>query len=390
MDKTKLSMELLRNKKICIFTSVHLAFDVRIFYKEARTLTKTGYDVILIAQHNRNEKVDGVKIIALPKPHNRFQRILGTTFCILKIALKEKADVYHFCDPELLFVGILLKFFTQAKVIYDVFEDVPKQILAKEYIPFYLRPIISKMFAIVEKICFSFFDVVIVAGEDIATHFPFSKKITIVRNFPSLEMVKKVDMKKEREKGKEPIVLIYAGGLTRDRGIKEMVQAVHHLKNNAKLVLVGSFGDFNLERKIKERAGKRVEFVGQVPYEKVFQYLVRADIGLICLHPTPNNINAISVAGGRNNKVFEYMASGLPIVASNFPGWKKIIEGGGYGITVDPLNPKNITKGIEELIKDSEKRRKMGEKGRKDFLEEYNWEREKKKLLRVYEKLYEK
>lgn len=66
-------------KKICILTSVHPAFDVRIFYKEARTLARAGYDVTLIAQHDKNEIVDGVKVIALPKAKNRFFRVFFLT-----------------------------------------------------------------------------------------------------------------------------------------------------------------------------------------------------------------------------------------------------------------------------------------------------------------------
>ena len=65
---------MITNKKICILTSVHPAFDTRIFHKEAETLAKADYDVILIGQHNKNEIVDGVKIIALPTPKNRFER----------------------------------------------------------------------------------------------------------------------------------------------------------------------------------------------------------------------------------------------------------------------------------------------------------------------------
>lgn len=68
--------QLINNKtpKVCILTSVHSAFDTRIFHKEAKTLVKAGYDVTLIAQHDKDEVIDGVKIIALPKPRNRLVR----------------------------------------------------------------------------------------------------------------------------------------------------------------------------------------------------------------------------------------------------------------------------------------------------------------------------
>jgi len=96
--------ELLRKKqnnmkKICILTSVHSVFDVRIFYKEAKSLSKAGYNVTLIAQHNKNEIVDGVKIIALPIAKNRFHRMTKIAWRLFRLALKEDADVYHFHDP---------------------------------------------------------------------------------------------------------------------------------------------------------------------------------------------------------------------------------------------------------------------------------------------------
>lgn len=370
----------MKNSKVLIISSVHRWDDTRVFHREAKSLTKI-YDVELHAPADfKFKEIDGVKVFGLPRVR-RILRPLNWFRLFLRI-LKSKADIYHFQDPELIPLGVMTKLIKQKKVIYDVHEDVPKQILTKEWIPAYLRDIISKIFSFIERGCFSFFDAVIAAGEDIATHFPSSKKIVVIRNFPLLEMVGKINTKKEKGE-KEPIVLIYAGGLTRDRGIKEMVEAVRYIKGNVRLVLVGSFNDTNLERKIKKKADERVEFIGQVPYEWVFKYLEKADIGLICLYPTPNFINMWL----RNNKIFEYMASGLPIVASNFPGWKKMIEEQGYGITVDPLNPRDIARGIQKLIDEPYRRERMGERGRRAVMEKYNWEKEAQRLFEVYEAL---
>ncbi|OYD17599.1 hypothetical protein CH333_00280 [candidate division WOR-3 bacterium JGI_Cruoil_03_44_89] len=378
--------QLINNKtpKVCILTSVHSAFDTRIFHKEVRTLVNARYNVILIAQHNKNEVVDRVKIVALPKPKNRFFRVFTTARETYKLALRQKADIYHFHDPELIPVGILLKVLTRAKVIYDVHEDVPKQILTKEWIPLYIRALVSKIAFLSERVSSIFFDAIIVAGKDIAEHFPASNKITILRNFPLLEMVQR--NKKKRQNAKGQVILVYAGGLTKDRGIKEMVHVMDYVKNNVELRLLGNFDDLSLEREITKNASKKVKFIGWVPYEQVFQYLREADIGLILLHPTPNYV----IAFGRFNKIFEYMAAGLPIVASNFPSLREIIEDIGCGITVNPLNPREIAKTIEYLIMHPNNAQKMGENGRKATLKKYNWEIEKERLLSVYEKLMEK
>jgi len=94
--------------KICHFTIVHQPFDTRIFHKEIKTLSKAGYDVTLIAQNDKNETIDGVQFIALQKAKNRIYRISCSTFKIFLLALKQNADIYHFHDPELLPVGVLL------------------------------------------------------------------------------------------------------------------------------------------------------------------------------------------------------------------------------------------------------------------------------------------
>lgn len=66
--------------KVCVITTVHASFDICIFHKEAKSLARAGYDVLLSAQHEKAETMDGVKIIALPKRKGRLGRILGPTW----------------------------------------------------------------------------------------------------------------------------------------------------------------------------------------------------------------------------------------------------------------------------------------------------------------------
>jgi len=371
-------------EKICILTTVHPLFDSRIFHREAKTLVRAEYKVSLIAQHDKEEIVDGVKIVPLSKPNNRFERMTKVVWKLFRLALKEEADIYHFHDPEIIPVGLLLKLLTRAKIIYDIHEDIPAQILTKEWIPSYMRTFVGGLFNHMQKICSLFFDAIIVAGNDIAKHFPFCEKINVVRNFPSLEIVKNLNLSKEKEK-REQIILIYIGVIAKDRGIQQMVEAIHLIKSNIKLMLVGSFCDSVFCEYIKEIAGGKVEFVGQVPHERVFKYLSVADIGLILFHDTPNNITAIK---GRNRKIFEYMTMGLPIVASNLEGWREAIEDEGYGVVVNPLDPRDIANGIKKLIDNPQLRIEMGQKGINSCLNEFNWEKEKQAFLEVYENLF--
>jgi glycosyltransferase involved in cell wall biosynthesis len=84
------------------------------------------------------------------------------------------------------------------------------------------------------------------------------------------------------------------------------------------------------------------------------------------------------------------MAAGLPVIASNFPLWKEIVEGNKCGLTVDPLNPREIAQAVEYLLEHPELRQEMGENGRRAVIEKYNWEQEAEKLLALYQRLLER
>ena len=81
------------------------------------------------------------------------------------------------------------------------------------------------------------------------------------------------------------------------------------------------------------------------------------------------------------------MEAGLPVVASNFPLWRKIIDGSRCGICVDPTNPEEISDAIKYLVENQIKAKEMGENGRRAVLERYNWDKESKKLLAAYKAL---
>jgi glycosyltransferase involved in cell wall biosynthesis len=84
------------------------------------------------------------------------------------------------------------------------------------------------------------------------------------------------------------------------------------------------------------------------------------------------------------------MAAGLPVIASNFPLWKEIVEGNGCGICVDPLNPKEIAEAIKYLMKHPGSTEQMGKNGRRAVIEKYTWEKEGKKLLDLYAQLLDR
>jgi glycosyltransferase involved in cell wall biosynthesis len=363
--------------KVCILTSVHPPFDPRIFHKEAQTLVQAGHEVVLIAPYDKEfERVDGVHIMGLPKYERRFYRPLNW-WRILRTALREKADVYHFHDPELLPVGILLKLTTRACVVYDVHENYPWQIGAREWLPRPLRGITSWGIRLLEGVAATLINGVVAATEHIAVRFPIAKT-RVVKNYPLLAMIALSPEDQRTYEGN--YTLIYTGGLTDYRGIYQIVQALAYVKTpQARLTLLGRNTHPNTAKAVREMPGfERVDDHGHVSHETVFRYLNSAAVGLVCNQPQYDYDLA------QPTKLFEYMCAGLPVIASNFDLWKDIVEGNECGVTVNPTDPQQIARAIDYLLGHPEIRRTMGENARRAIREEYNWERESLKLLSLY------
>lgn len=368
------------NKKICIITTVHPVFDSRIFHKQAKTLVKAGYDVVLIAQHDKKETVEGIQIVPLPKPKNRLQRIFSLTYKAMRLALKQKAVIFHFHDPELLPVGLILKLVTRKKVIYDVHEDYPQSIRAKYWVSKYVRSLISIIIDKIEKFVSNSVDTTITVTDAIESRFKKEKTIQI-RNYPLLDMI---NLESRKSFSENYVKLIYVGGLSKDRGIIEVVKSLELIDASIKveMVLLGKFFELDTEKMVKKLDGfKKVKYKGWVSRNKVYEELHTSDIGIVCLHSNDRYEFSLPV------KLFEYMSAGLPVIASNFAVWSQIIKENECGIMVDPLNPDEIARAIEYLAKNPELRRKMGENAKKAVIEKYNWEEESKKLISLYDKL---
>jgi len=365
--------------KVVHLTSVHYPFDNRIFHKECSTLVAAGYDVTLIAASAEGDGMQkGVRLRALKLPRNRFERFLRTIPQVYSAALEEDAAIYHYHDPELMPVGALLRL-NGKKVIYDVHEDYAGSMAGKQWIPGIFRGVASVGVRFCERAFTIFCSRIIVATPTIAGMFP-SSKVTLVQNFPWMGELYTEDSIPYADR--EPIVA-HVGALSQDRGLVEMTKAVELVSavRPVKLVLAGKVAPGAGQGIDQEHWNGLVEYVGMLTRPQVAGLLARARIGIVTLHPTQNYINS------QPTKLYEYMSAGIPVVASDFPVWRQIVEPSGCGILVDPLDPKAIANALEWLLAHPTEAGEMGHRGRLAVNDRYSWEREGARLVEAYSKL---
>jgi len=352
-------------------TSVHPRYDVRIFLKECVSLSDSGYDVsLLCADNNAFEEKNGVKIISVYfKQGSRISRIFNVRRIMLKKALELDADIYHFHDPELLPVGYKLKKCGK-KVIYDAHEDVPRQIYNKPWIPKYLRMIISWSFERYENYIVRRLDHVVTATPHIAERFQkIFKKVTAISNYPTLaEFDQRISWSKKDNE------CCYIGGLTRNRGIIQIVEAAGLAK--VRLNLCGKYESENFEEEIRALPGyKYVKYYGLSDRNTVKEVLSKCKAGLVTLLPAVNYTVSMPV------KMFEYMAAGIPVISSDFPLWKRIIEDNNCGICVNPYDVNAIYNAIQYFVFNEKDAKITGKNGRRLVENEMNWEGQAKKFV---------
>ncbi len=362
--------------KVCMLTSVHNPFDNRIFHKECKSLLTSGFEVLLIVKYKNEEIVDGIKIIPFPEYKNKYKRVLFAPLKMYLVAIKQRAHIYHFHDPELIITGILLKL-SGKRIIYDVHENITEQILNKEWLgKEIVKKLISFLVSIIEGIAVKFFDAIIAATPSIEKKFE-KQNVVILRNLPVLRYIDDsgpVEMKKDK------VIIVYAGGLTKIRGIKEIIQSMEYVGDKAKLLLLGNWESKEFMDDCQRLKGYRyVEYLGFKKVNEVYSYMKSSDIGIINFLPLPNQIDSMP------NKPFEYMACSLPIVMSDFKIWRDIFKE--CALFSDPTNPRDIAEKLSILIEDKELRKSMGKKGRRLVEKRYTWENESKKLIKLYEKL---
>lgn len=356
----------------------HKPLDGRIFEKECRTLAGAGYEVHLVVPGAALELVDGVHFHSYLKSADGIRplRIFRRLRNAYRAARRLRADLYHFHECGLTPVGLCLKL-GGAMVVYDVHEDFPLDALAL-YRGRPLRAVVSFVECwLSEAVGRRVFDGFVAATPAIARRFPRTST-ALVQNYPRLADFPPRD---GAILASGTFRLAYAGGLTAIRGIGEIVAALGLLppSSSVRLTLLGEFFDERFARQLETMPGwSRVDYFGFQPRGPMVRHLFECQAGLVLFHPDRSHVAA------QPNKLFEYMAAGMPVIASDFPLWRQIIEQSGCGILVDPLDPAAIADAIAWTAEHPKEAVAMGERGRAAAMRWWNWERESQRLLGFY------
>ncbi|MCY4337584.1 MAG: glycosyltransferase family 4 protein [Gammaproteobacteria bacterium] len=369
--------------RIAHLTTVHPRIDARICLKEAGTLARFFAEpVALFVQDGKGDSSEAggmIEVIDIgPAPSSRLARMVSGGWRMGRAVLLMRPQIVHFHDPELILLGFVLKCFG-FKVIYDVHEDVPLDVLTKFWLPTVIRRPISWLMSVIEWLAGRSFTAIVSATPDIGRRFPV-KKTVLVQNYPILNELVGRSCPDYQQR---PPHFAFVGGIGRTRGIQQMVESLTFTgRSDIRLQLAGKFQPVDLMMEMEALDGwRQVEFLTWVNRVQVSKILSNVRAGLVLYHPTPGILNAYPT------KMFEYMSVGLPVIASDFPAWRHIVDRAECGLLVNPLEPSAIADAMLWLLNNPQEAEMMGRRARKAAEEFYSWEREGDKLIRLYKKL---
>ena len=360
-------------KKIIVSVTNDLTTDQRVA-KICDTLSEMEFEVVLVGRKLKNSQ-----------PLNRYYRTKRFNLWFNKGALFyanyntrlffyllfSTADFYWSNDLDTLLANHFASKWKKKKLIFDsheYFTEVPELIN---------RPKVQRFWKKIERKILPKLSNSITVSQSIADLYKKEYKISvkILRNIPTLHQ-QKVEVENLSVKGKK--ILIYQGAININRGIEYMVEAMKYMDNSI-LVLVGK-GDISnkIEKLIvSNQLDNKVKMLGEVPYEKLYSYTIQADLGLSLEEDAGLNYRY-----ALPNKLFNYIHAHIPVLVSNLPEMKNLVNNYQVGEVIDSYNPKDIAEKIKNMLESNNYSRWV--KNCKKTTLELNWENEKQVIKDLF------
>jgi len=250
------------------------------------------------------------------------------------------------------------------------------------YLPRYMRKPLQWIVERIEGILAGRMSALVAATPALKDRFlAVHEKVITVNNFPILdEFARPAAVDWETRAGS----VVYYGGISEARGIVEMLAAMDLISKTLeiKLELAGWFYVKSLLETLSTTSQWRHAcWHGELRREDLTPLLARSFAGLVILHPEKTFI------ASQPTKLFEYMAAGIPVIASDFPLWRQFVQEAECGILVDPLKPEAIARAIEYLALNPHEAEAMGQRGREAVERCFNWANEERALITFYSSL---
>lgn len=367
-------------------SSAHPWTDNRVHLRAAASAAHAGYRTALVAVAAAGADADpdwhlpdpetGVYVRRIPA-RRRGRRVLVSSVQVIGAALSSRAPIVHLHDPELLWALPLLRVLHRT-VVYDAHEDLPEQVRGKEY----LGPVARRGSTVAAHAAVALARrsrTVVAATPTIARRFRADRTV-LVRNVPRLR-AQDTDAPPAAARGR---VAVYLGSISRDRGIDVLtgVAASPGLPDGWRVVTAGPI-DSAVDRGAFDALVDtgRIDHRGVLAPHRARDLLVTARVGLLPLLPTP------AYAASIPTKLFEYLAAGLAVVATDVPLWRELLDGADCATWVPPGDPEAVVAALRRYDSDPELLRRHAEAGRALVLERFRWDHEEHVLLDLYRSL---
>jgi glycosyltransferase involved in cell wall biosynthesis len=364
-------------KKVILSVINDLSTDQRV-HKVCLFLQKIGYEVLLVGRRQRTSLPLAERTYRTKRMFLFFENgplfYLEYNLRLFLFLLFNKADVLVANDLDTLLPNFLISKIKGGKLVFDsheYFTEVPelqgrkfKQWLWKR-LELWILPQLKNAYTV---------------NQSIADLYKknYGIKMKVVRNFPSPHIRRGGDWALPYIQRWNSIIL-YQGALNIDRGLEEAIEGMQYV-NNATLVIIGG-GD--IEDKLKGLTNDlglsdRVIFYGRIPLEQLPKYTAMADIG-ISLEKDTNLNYRYSLP----NKIFDYIHSSVPVLASPLHEIKKIFSLYDIGELIENHDPKHIAEKITSMLNNKTNIQRWKENEKKAAVE-LCWENEEKVLLKIY------
>ncbi|MBM3330627.1 glycosyltransferase family 4 protein [candidate division WOR-3 bacterium] len=366
-------------------TTSHPVRYSRFFDREAVSLARAGYDVRIVGIGSRDEwqSEAGVKLVSVVRRTKR-QLIADVS----RAAEQESCDIYQCLDPWTLRTGFTLKRRRAGrKLIYESSEWFPRMWLDRRDKPLPTRWLGWLAVTRYESAACRSADAVVETNATRAARFARRGCTPVlVPNYPPLDLLP------EPAPDREPW-LAWTGLVSRPRGFDRLLQALVPVARRFPAVRLRVIGEFDPRDDIQAWARQftsahgieaNVEYLGSLSYQAMFAALRPCLAGLILFQPKRGNDFT-----GQPNKLFEFMGSGLAVIASEFPEIAPAVREANCGWLVDPRAPEEIAAALTSVLSDPEACRARGEAGRRAVVARYHWGIAERALLGLYARLAE-